>query len=141
MSKESDRLKKVTDIWYKKLEREGFKDIEQDEHRLKRWDSFYFISKHTNFESGKSGNKRDKQFSATWFKSQEEYYQLAGAFVYEHQFSDKKEQYIWELHSQGLATSEIIKIVRKRYKKTPRDGVYQTIKDLAKVMVDKCRKT
>jgi hypothetical protein len=135
LSTATSKYKKLQKKWYDKLKKEGFEDIEQDEDHLKQWDSQLFITRHTNFTS-KSG-KKEAHFDATWFKSQEEYYQLAGAFLHEHEFDSKVDKVIWELHSEGMPNTEIYKELVKRKSKVYQEGIRKTISKLAKVMVEK----
>jgi hypothetical protein len=135
-------LEKLTAKWYKKLADEGFDDIEQDEDNLKQWHSIYFIARHTNFV-GKSSAKEvagnHGKLSAVQFESQQEYYQLAGAFLYEHKFKNDREKLIWELHASGLPTIEIYQILKERKLKVYRDGLYKVINELAATMVKQCQ--
>lgn len=139
MSKPDD-FKKLQDKWYKKLKDSGFEDIEQDEQRLKRWDSMYFITRHTSFvgNSAKQVAGSHRKLSTDQFKSQQEYYQLAGVFLHNHQFKDSKERTIWELHSEGYPTSDIYKVMKAKKQAVYLEGIHKTIKALAKIMVDQC---
>lgn len=138
MTKKQAEFKKLQDKWYKKLEKSGFEDIEQADGNLKQWHSQYFITRHTTFEGKSSWNKK-KKLDATWFTSQEEYYQLAGAFLHDHEFSSKTEKLIWEMHSNGMSQVDIYKALLKKGNKVYRDGIRNVVNTLAKIMVDKCQ--
>lgn len=108
--------------WYAKLEKSGFKDIEQDENNLKEWDSYAFCSR----------------YNRHLFSSKEAYYQLAGQFLHTHNFKDKREQLIWECHSNGKSVTQIAEILKaKRFKIHNRTSVYLIMRGLAKEMLKK----
>lgn len=134
----SAKDKKLQAQWYKRLAKEGFEDIEQDEDNLKRWDSMYFISRHTNFKGRGAGGAKDAKFSAIQFESRQEYYQLAGAFLHEHEFETDKERLIWELHASGENLIDIYRTLKKMNKKVYLEGIDKTIKRLSEAMVKKC---
>lgn len=142
MDNKSAKFKQLQAKWYKKLASEGFEDIEQDEDNLKKWDSQHFIARHTNFVGASKGAKSlgdGNKFDATWFRSQEEYYQLAGVFLHQHSFENPKEKLIWQMHSEGKASAEIYRILKKRRMKVYRDGVLKIVKRLVEVMVSQCQ--
>lgn len=137
LTKKQTEFKKLQAKWYKKLEKDGFEDIEQDEDNLKQWASTYFISRYTNFV-GKSG-KKDKAYDATWFTSQIEYYQMAGRFLHEHTFQSPAEKLIWQLHSEGVPNTGIYKELIRRGRKMYQDGVNKIVNTLKKQMVSACQ--
>jgi hypothetical protein len=116
-------FKELQAKWYAKLEKKGFVDVEQDEDKLKAWHSHRFQNQN---------NTNDME-------AKQEYYRMAGIFLYEHEFKDDWERKVWELHSDGVVSSEISKILKKLNMKHYEDGVYKTVKDLAEVMVKKCQ--
>ena len=101
--------------WYKKLAREGFVDIEQDEHNLKAWESTLAKYRYTS-----------KRFTST-----EKYYQLAGQFLNSYKFETKKDRRVWELHSGGLSERKLAKKMRVSYG----GNINTVIKRLRKIML------
>ncbi len=133
MSKRQAELKKQQDIWYKKLAASGFEDIEQDENLLKRWASSAFTGK-------VNGARYDEKKSA--IDATEEYYRIAGHFLYEHKFSSAFERTIWEMHSEGKSLRDISKALRNSIKlmKTNKDNINPIVKKLADIMLTKYKR-
>ncbi len=104
--------------WYKKLEKSGFQDLEQDEIYFKR----------ANFTT----RNRTREF--TWTSIQE-YYQMASDFLASHDFESRIEQIIWEYHTNGISTRDIADTLNKvRRKKILRMTVWRIVKRLEAVM-------
>jgi hypothetical protein len=111
-------LKQLQKIWYAKLAKKGFKDAEQDPDNLKRW----------------SGHFR------TWYDDQsyedkERYFQLAGQFLHDYEFSSYREKLIWQCHSEGMTLHETIAFVKRKGRKCYMDVVRNTVKKLARIML------
>lgn len=109
-------LKALKTKWYRKLKNAGFNDIEDTNSPnefLKTWHSTWFKT-HSTPES---------------FKEKHRYYQMTTYFATSHTFSNKLEERIWCLHSEGLSYREIAKKVRSN-----KDKVNQVILNLLKVM-------
>lgn len=113
-----DELKKLQQEWYKRLEDEGFEDIEQDEEHLKVWHGHSFSNK----------------FSPDLFEAKTEYYQAAGRFLHEYAFSDETEKTIWEQHANGISIRNIVKTLTKQGVKTYKRKVDETVQRLRKEM-------
>lgn len=122
MNPKDKDFKKLQDLWYAKLEKSGFKDIEQDEQ--------YFKSSPDIFRA-----KPDK----VWIESKIEYYRLAGQMLHDYTFQSNLEKIVWELHSDGKSLDKIIDILKDRKIKTYRWQAQQIIERLAEVMVSSCR--
>lgn len=93
----------LKNTWYKKLKNEGFKDVETKQEIMITSGNF-------------SLNRFQTRSSYDSFKNKERYYQLAGHFLYEHEFKNDIHKTIWKLHSEGLSgrgISNIIKILNK----------------------------
>ncbi len=121
--------KKLIDKWYAKLKAEGFNDIERmdvegSQGTLKVWS-------HTQFS--KYATRPEE------FRAKQEYYVLAGRFLYDHKFADEKEKLIWELHSKGLGCIAIETAMKKRRFKVYRDLINRTIMRLRARMLDDAR--
>lgn len=87
--------KKLQAEWDVKLKQSGFDDIEQDEFRLKKWDSHYFSAR----------------YSELTFTSKAEYFIWAERMLIEQQFKGIKEKTVWWMHSQGYLDKEIGEVV------------------------------
>lgn len=97
MSKNSQEYKKLRSVWYRKLRKKGFKDIEHS------------MSQHTG------------SVSSTWYLSNlytpeeleehSRYYQLAGQLLHEYAFANKTEKTIWAMHADGRTVREIGEVV------------------------------
>ena len=90
-------FKTLKNSWYSKLKKSGFNDIEQDENLLKVWDNKHFLVRY-----GDS------------FKAKEEYFRIAGQFLYEYEFENKLEKHIWTKHIEGLSVHDIAKFLYKK---------------------------
>jgi hypothetical protein len=89
---------KLRAIWYKKLEEEGFEDIESDENNLKIWSATRFASKKSQDVS----------------QGKEAYYYMATHFLNDYPFESKVEKLIWEYHADGHSVKDIVIILKKR---------------------------
>lgn len=136
---QTQAFKKLNDKWAKELKRSGFADIEQP----------------ADFKSGNpDGNLKQwaaspytrTSFSLSRYQSTEEYYRLAGQFLYEHKFSNDDERSLWEMHSEGLSIDSIIaifkakKIERLLGRKLNRRHTNEVIRRLASLMTEKLKK-
>lgn len=111
--------------WEKKLEKSGLTNIEQADGNLKDWHSFMF---------GRASNN-----AVHGFPAREQYYQMAGQFLYEFPFEDKTERRIWELHSEGVSILAIAKKITKEIGYTYKRKVHETLQRLTKEMLTQCR--
>lgn len=113
--------------WYAKLEKSGFEDIEDGEHlKMSRGQRLAEVVK-----AGKYSFQSSKQ----------EYYRLAGFFLYDHTFESTKDKIIWEVHSQGMAYREISSFMLKKHNiDMAQTQVLETIHRLRKKMLEHYRK-
>lgn len=103
--------------WDKKLKDSGFEDIEQRDGNLKRWS----LDK-TVFQ-----RERDS--------AKEEYYRLAGHFLYDHEFESEKDRKVWELHAEGNSLNTIIHKLRELGVKTAyREEPHAIVRKLSEIM-------
>src|SRR5271166_5977613 len=125
MDPNSKAFKELQAKWYKKLEKEGFEEIEQEDGNLKHWSSRVFAAKFNGvfFEDKKS-----------YYESVETYYRTAGHFLNEYDFKSDKDRLIWELHSEGFSVREIVLTMKKKNFKVTTKKVYNVVKNLAKIM-------
>lgn len=114
---QTKEFKDLKDKWYKKLEKSGFVDLEQNEDQLKQW------------EAGAFGNR----YSVETFSSNQKYFELAGQFFFDNKFVSKLEKKVWELHSKGItlyAIADKVKVIKK-------SKVHMIIQKLSKEMLTK----
>lgn len=120
MSKPPEDYNKLKAFWYKKLKKEGFDDIEDDEGRLKSW-------------AVKFNNRR---FQQLW-QSRETYYYLATQFLNDYKFENRMEKFIWEQHVNAASVRDITTALKKaRIAKSNRQTVWLVIKRLEQHMKD-----
>lgn len=87
--------------WYKKLAKEGFKDIERDEDTLKSY----------------SGTRRgDVNGTVADWQAKAQYFQMATNFLNDYRFESEFDRTVWMYHSEGLSKYEISAIFRKLHK-------------------------
>ncbi len=119
---ELERLQKV---WYAKLKKEGFNDIEDARNpdlNLTNHDAFS--------QSNKYG-----QHTPLWRQSKEEYYQMATYFLNHYKFASNLEKIIWEYHTNAMSRQDIAATLKKmRLLKTGEFGVGAIIRKLKKIM-------
>ena len=83
--------KKLIDKWYKKLEKAGFKDIENKDGSLKA-----------------EIDPRTRSFALAEKELREAYFAAAKTFLQIHNFKDCEEKLIWELHAlEGMGAVRI----------------------------------
>jgi hypothetical protein len=114
-------LQQQTKIWYKKLKKSGFDDIEQDEFYLKKWSN--------RFENLAASNDPEH-----WFKPKQDYYYYATQFANTYKFKSNKEKLIWEYHSNGISMREIAKLLKKVRIYISHETVRAILKPLIKLM-------
>jgi len=110
---------KLRDVWYAKLKKKGFEDIETDEDHLKSWSIKFAL----------------KESLRSW-QAKASYYSMAERFLNDYNFESKLEQAIWAYHAEGISIREIVTTLKKaKIRKTVnRDSVFKTIKKLEYVM-------
>lgn len=114
----------LKESWYKKLKESGFNDIEQDEFRLKQWDS-------------SAARRSLKNRTHDSWQSHQEYYILAYQFLNNARFRSKLDKIIWEYHSNGISMRGIAKLLSKVNIKHNKDTVNNIVKRLRKRMLRK----
>lgn len=92
MSPKSREFKALKALWYKKLAKTGFEDIEMDEYRLERYHSFDFPGQ-----------------QPLSFEMRQRYFELANQLLHAHKFKSPKERNIWKLHASGWTVRDIAK--------------------------------
>ncbi len=115
---------KQRDIWYKKLKKEGFDDIESNEDNLKSWSSRF-------------ATKRSVELQ----QDREAYYTMATTFLNSYAFESPLEKAIWEYHVEAISIKDIAKLLRKakvrkiagKYK-VDHNSVWSVVSKLEKAM-------
>lgn len=95
MKHNTKEFKDLQAVWDKKLVASGFEDIEQRDGRLK-----------------KSSNTKFGASSETAMAAKEEYFRVAGHFLFDYRFANAVERRIWELHCQGEGRPRIVAALR-----------------------------
>lgn len=116
-------FKKLQAKWYRKLGKNGFKDIENTEspqEMLHEWASRFFHN----------------SFNQTKFTARREYYYRAEQFLYSHSFESALDLYIWESHASGKSLREIAEEIKKRKIKMNKDTINKIIHVLRKIMLE-----
>jgi len=103
LQRKSSSLNALTKKWYRKLEETGFKDIEDQEGRLKSWTGHVL---HDEFAEPLPENHK-KESSKIHKTSQQEYYRLVGQCLFDKTFPSKDYRKTWQLHAEGLSYKEI----------------------------------
>jgi len=104
MKPKDQSYKKLEQLWYDKLKKEGFQDIENtktDERLLKEWDFNFFRN----------------QFNLIQYESTLGYYDQAKEILVSESFKSEIHKKVWELHCEGLSERSIAVRV-KEYKKS-----------------------
>jgi hypothetical protein len=102
----SQAFKDLQAKWYRKLERTGFKDLEDKLERLKEYSTTKWKEGHPAKARQQSKEKQNDHFLAA-VASKEEYYRAAGHWLYDHKFDKKVEFKVWELHAEGATARQI----------------------------------
>lgn len=118
----ADQLKSLTEKWYAKLAKEGFKDAEYDERNLKFYTSAMCDRGYDN---------------EAWVNGKIDYYRMAEHFLNEHKFSSSAEKYMWELHSNGMGVRGISTKLKARNVKKDKNAVSQILRGLSAIMFEK----
>lgn len=90
MTAKNKQIKALTKKWYKKLEKEGFKDIEDAKGNLKSYASSF-----------------QYKYKPDVFQSKQRYFELAAQLVHSGYIPNGRELYIWRLHAEGKKVTEI----------------------------------
>ncbi len=121
MKTNSKEFKALQADWYKKLNDDGFSDIEDLEGNLR-------TSANHNIEN---------QQTLASFEHRQEYYRLAGFFYNDFSFKDDFKKKVWGMHAEGVAVREIAKALKEEGYPAHRDKVDKTIQTLRKLMIKK----
>lgn len=116
--KKPETYEEIRAVWYAKLEKSGFVDIEQDENDLKVWSTLFT-------------RKRTKELK----ESREAYYYMARSFLNDYKFANNVERIIWEYHTEGIGVRDIAKTLAKAgVQKYKRNKTWTIINRLETIM-------
>lgn len=105
-------------IWYAKLEKEGFKDIEPHENTLKVWHS-----------------KLSSKYTAAEAEAKQIYYNMANHFLLDHQFETILDKVIWEYWAAGISVRDISdQLMRAKIQQVRKSYVWKTVRKHEKLM-------
>jgi hypothetical protein len=107
------KFKKLRDKWYAKLEKTGFKDIEDnkyDEPKLKVYDYLKF-----------------KAIPPDLHEARKKYYSNCRDVLNVHRFESVLHRKIWELHTDGMSLREIERAIKQEYKKDTINAIIRKI--------------
>jgi hypothetical protein len=115
-------FKQIQNKWYKKLQEDGFEDIEKNEHELKTYSNVLTKSENNRRIAGPINGK-------------EAYYKLATWFVNDYKFKSNLEKVIWEYHSNGLSIRNISRVLQTaKVSSKTKDQIWFIIVRLRKAM-------
>lgn len=125
MSNKPKTLDELKAKWYKRLQKDGFKDIEKPDGSLKM-DAHY--------------NTMYNYRNPIIYDAKERYYQLASQFLHDHKFSSRLEKFIWEQHCEGVGIVNIVKEIKRKGLSTYKREVHETLQRLTKQMLSRNNK-
>lgn len=115
-TKKPQDYKTLKDLWYKKLAKTGFYDIEWDEY---------------DFKDVTPSVRFSRPIVIRNWHAKSEYYSMAGRFLHEYKFASNLEKAIWDYHSNGISARNIVKLLKKvKVIKPNKDNISTIIKRL-----------
>lgn len=97
MTKPRNEYKRLRDIWYAKLAKDGFEDIEdKDSRNLKKWSVKLVL-----------------HVPQVAREAREQYYRMATDFLNDYKFKSSLEKIIWEYHANGMGVRDIADTLKK----------------------------
>lgn len=113
-----EELAKLTKVWYAKLAKEGFKDIEPHENTLTAWHS-----------------KIINTYTSTEAEAKQIYYNMANHFLNDYQFESILEKVIWEYWAAGVSVRDIAEqLTRVEIKHMRKSSVWKIVRKIEKLM-------
>lgn len=125
MNPNSKQFLKLQKQWYKKLEKNGFEDIEYAGGNSMK------SGAQTRFSDPVQSN------TVTRVESKTDYYRIAGFFLYDYTFQDVYDKRVWELHAEGVTIRATDSILIDEGFQSYRDKVGKTLKRLKAIMLEK----
>lgn len=124
-------LQKLKTLWYKKLKRSGFEDIENKHGDFK-------VTSYTRIAASKN-NGVDYETLKVKRSAAEEYYRMAGMFLHDHTFEFSRERRIWSMHCEGVGVRDISRKLRVSKIIMGRSMISQVLKKLKTLMLARYR--
>jgi len=114
--KRQPSYEELRDVWYGKLKKEGFEDIETPSGALKK--------------SLATSIAQNEVRLGGW-RVKASYYSMCDRFLNEYKFDSTLDQIVWEYHSNGMSKYEIASTLNKtRIAKLKHEAVYRIVKRL-----------
>ncbi len=113
------------ELWYKKLSKSGFNDIETNEFNLKSNSNIF--------------TKKSKKYQNGGHDAKYEYFYMARQFLNDYEFESKRQEIIWEYHSEAISITDIRDTLQKAKvipKTFDHNKVWAVIKELKKIMLE-----
>ncbi len=116
----SDDYQKLKKVWYKKLKKDGFVDIERDENTIEKYSSVF-----------------NRELSYVEASGRLTYYTMATSFLHDYDFPSELDRIIWEYHSNGISYRNIARLLKKaRVSKLGYNGIHLRIKKMCEIMFE-----
>lgn len=121
MNRKKTDYERIKDVWYDKLKKSGFKDIEHSDESM---------------NSGRPRVFRGASAKApVELQAIQDYYCMSYYFLNEYPFDSELDKVMWEYHSNGIAIRGIVKLINAtQVEKTNRIRVWKTIQKLENIM-------
>lgn len=104
-SKEREEFIKLQNIWYEKLAKSGFSDLEWlDKNSGKGQNSPFLRQKLQKF----------KHLSASELSNRAKFFIGALQFSQDYKFPSRLHKYVWQLYSEGISYRDMIPLIRRR---------------------------
>ncbi len=104
--------------WYRKLEKSGFKDIEENDRLIYRHGDYF-----------------KTEYTPERFAEKKSYFEKAKDFLSRDVFIDGIERRIWALHTAGFPIRRIVLILASEGTKKNKNEVNQTLNELQEIML------
>jgi hypothetical protein len=126
----SKEFKALQKEWDKKLADSGFQDAEHP-----GGDDKWLKVSSANIISHKRAKGDTAEDRAAYLLHKQEYYRIAGHFLYDYNFTSEIDKLVWELHSDGKTERAIVKVLRDNKLKVGKFLVWQVLKRLKAEMI------
>ncbi len=109
----TSKFKALKDKWYKKLEKSGFEDIEDNKYEEPKLKAYHYL--------------RFKVVEPSVHAARAKYYENCRGVLANHRFQSPLYRRIWELHTEGLSLREIESEIKQYYKKDTINAIIRKI--------------
>jgi hypothetical protein len=111
--KQSPSFLKLKAKWDKKLARSGFVDIEKED--FLKWSPAQAMTR--------TAMHQDRSLD----ESKQEYFRLAGHFLYDYKFPNKQDKFIWTQHCEGISIDTMFSLLKREGLRPVRDRIRKSI--------------